>query len=331
MHFTTGAYFYSWLVSILYILTDSSPLMAAGINCLFSTLIAWNVYRTVLLVTRDTRLALTSGWLVALFPMLIVFQAVTLREVAVIYPFTLGILHLTRWDRGEGNLYGFSAVALFGVSTLFHTGMIGALAGTGCAIFLMWLRSMRVGDMSRRRRLTIAILPYALTVTFIVSTGMGLEKLRGGLTEFGAESIGAAQERAAVSRAAYLQGMPIRSPIDVVWQLPIRAAYFLFAPFPWMVHSATDIIGFMDGACYLMLCFLIFRRRSELRRYPTSRFYLAILCGAITVFALGTSNYGTALRHRAKLVPLIFVLYTLTLRKPVASTARSRADSSVIA
>jgi hypothetical protein len=37
--FTTGAYFYSWLISLVYAITERSPLMVQGINVLFGTLI----------------------------------------------------------------------------------------------------------------------------------------------------------------------------------------------------------------------------------------------------------------------------------------------------
>ncbi|NJL82959.1 MAG: hypothetical protein HC890_08355 [Chloroflexaceae bacterium] len=43
-NFTTGAYFYSWLTSFLYIVFGRSPLMIQILNVLFSTLIVWNVH-----------------------------------------------------------------------------------------------------------------------------------------------------------------------------------------------------------------------------------------------------------------------------------------------
>ena len=56
--------------------------------------------------------------------------------------------------------------------------------------------------------------------------------------------------------------------------------------------------------------------------------FIGLLIGfiaSVSVFALGTSNAGTALRHRFKLLPLLFIL----INYPIESKKRKRTQYNI--
>ena len=45
--------------------------------------------------------AVRTAWIAALFPTLVLFSAINRREVAVVYPFVLGLLYFVHWYRSD--------------------------------------------------------------------------------------------------------------------------------------------------------------------------------------------------------------------------------------
>jgi len=302
-HFTTGSYFYSWIISLLYSITMRSSLMMQGINVLFGTLIVWNVYRLSHLIWGG-RSATRAGYIAAVFPTLVLYSAITLREVAVVFPFTLGVLYFVRWFRSD-RLGDFGkAFAAFALSMAFHTGMIVAVLILAIAALRRWLDAFLVSSSRKLGKRGLAVVVVAIGVCIIVVSGWGLGKL-GGLQHTDPMSwLTAHQEVAARDRAAYLRDLQPRTPLDLVWQTPVRVVYFLFAPFPWMVRSPADLLGLVIVVLNAGLVLLLLRSMLGIWADRRARWSFYILLGVLMAFALTTSNYGTSLRHSAKLVPL---------------------------
>lgn len=144
----------------------------------------------------------------------------------------------------------------------------------------------------------------ALGLGAMVLTGWGLgklEALRSGIVVAVAE----AQRLRATGRAAYLTGAIPTSPAELLSHFPIRLVYFFFSPFPWMVSGLSDLLGLLDAGLILLL-FVAGLRGSRGKRSALVPLWLVFLVVS-TAFSLGTSNYGSALRHRGKLIPLLIV------------------------
>ena len=99
--------------------------------------------------------------------------------------------------------------------------------------------------------------------------------------------------------------------LDLAWNLPLRVFFFLGSPFFWMVSQFRDVLGLLDALVYLYMASritldIVRRRLLKIDVYLS----VALVSAAIMVlFALGTSNYGTAFRHRAKTFPWLLLLY----------------------
>lgn len=303
-NFTTGAYLYSWIIAFFYLLTDHSPLMIQGINVVLGIL---NVYLTWLItfyVSRGNgKAAAQAGWLAALWPTLNLYSALTMREPFVVFFELLGVYLMLVWWRKDRIRYALGAAFAFTASMAFHTGMMVLLVALVGAAAVRWFNALLQNSGRTFVRTTVTIGILLILGIAVTSTSFGLEKA-GSLRE----GLGAYQEIAARGRGAYLHDVVVRTPMDLLWVTPIRMGFFLFAPFPWMAREASDVIGLIDASLYLVLfCFIMVRSREVVMN--RALFMVAgIVMLAVAVFALGTSNYGTAIRHRAKIAPLLIVV-----------------------
>tara|TARA_B100000315_G_C14387244_1_gene500233 strand:- start:122 stop:826 length:705 start_codon:yes stop_codon:yes gene_type:complete len=100
-------------------------------------------------------------------------------------------------------------------------------------------------------------------------------------------------------RTTYGVMLDTSSVIGLVKTIPIIFAQYMFAPFPWQVGSVRDIYALIESMLRFVLLFSAvssWRRSSgEARSYYG--FLLIVVLGLELVWALGTVNWGTAIRH----------------------------------
>ena len=114
-------------------------------------------------------------------------------------------------------------------------------------------------------------------------------------------------------RAAYLQNINFKNPVLIILFIPIRILYFLYTPFVWMVRNIMDIFGLFDAVLYIWLSIPVIKKIWKIikKKEENNRFivylFIVLLC-LLAMFAVATSNYGTAIRHRCKMmIILIFI------------------------
>ena len=347
--FTTGSLLYSWIGSCVYLVVGRAALVLQLINCLFGALIVLVGMRTTRLLPHVRSFDRGVGWAIALYPSLVLYSAIMMREVAVVFCFGVSVYRLTRWATDGGYRYAVWAIVWVVVSQLFHTGMIAAtVMVVGVVMYFTvsenWRGLARIHIRVQDARIAAASLVVAGTLiglgALAVIRGFGLDKLQQ-LTEVGVnfvEVLGVWQENVARGRASYLGSLQPDSWIDVLVQAPVRLVYLLGAPFAWMVGGLRDLWGLLDGTFLLILCALLVKhsirgRTWRKRAYSTVALVVAV---AIIGFSVVTSNYGTAFRHRAKFVPSLFVLYAWAVShrrlhrvepRVAASTRSARSDA----
>jgi hypothetical protein len=309
--FRTGAYLYVWAISLLYALTEQSPLMIQGVNVLFGSLVVWNVFRISELLW-STKIATRAAWIAALFPTLALYSSIAMREVAIVYPLTLSVLFLLRWYQGGKDRYLVFSVVCLVVSLAFHTAILVLFGIWGVLVVYKWSSALRGRRGAHLLRLSAILLVFGGLLVAIVLSGWGLDKLSlirsPSTAALSVDSLSDVAERAARGRAAYLEGSVFRRPLDFVVLAPLRLAYFLFAPFFWMNLSPEDLFALLDSLLYVWLALGLYRSRHYIRTNPTALAVLLVLLALVTTFALFTSNYGTAVRHRSKVVAIAISL-----------------------
>ena len=112
----------------------------------------------------------------------------------------------------------------------------------------------------------LASLIIISVVAFPLVTGAGMEKFGDLSRLIDPKYLGDRHEIQARDRAAYLTNLNISSYADLIYAVPLKTMYFLFAPFPWNVKAPIDFIGMADGLFYLCLVLSALYGFKEIRR-----------------------------------------------------------------
>lgn len=310
-NFPTGAYFYSWLISFPYRLFGPNEMMIRSINGLFycwSLFIAYDLAKALYGKKPAKKVAL----FLAVFPAILRFSGpFASREALYVWLSMVSLLLIFQFYSGRGAIKLVLAFPCILFACIVHTS-----AFMFFVLLLLILMNNSSGDKGMKVLVGFIGCCFVAAGLFIMfKRGIGTEKLyldKGGLN---LEKMNWISESSADGRAAYLKGFTFSNPILTVLFLPVRAAFFLYAPFIWMVRNTLDVFGFIDGFLYLLVSYHAMQNiRAILRNKKRSRseqfvlFLAVMLMGMLVMFAIGTSNYGTALRHRAKLISMFVLL-----------------------
>jgi 4-amino-4-deoxy-L-arabinose transferase-like glycosyltransferase len=315
----TGKRLYEMVVAIAYKTFGVSLLVPLSINIMAGTLTATLVQLMSLKLWGNERVALSAGLVTALFPTLAIYSALLLRDSVMIFLLTAGSYCLVVFvtDRKLA-LYLLGCICWVG-ALAFHSGMVAAIPALVVALAFALSRENSASPHRTMKLLLFAGLVSVLLALVPLSTGWGMDKFRRyqdmELAEAVAEQQTARDHR---NRAAYLQDLHPTSGFDLLWQTPIRVVYFVFTPFPWMVASGTDVFGLLVMLLGAWLLWRLFRARREVMANRSALLVLFTAACLVVVFAVGVTNYGTAIRHRTKVVPLLLVCI------PVFFAARKR-------
>jgi len=324
-----SSYVYSWAASLLYAVTARSPLMLQGINVLGGTLIVFHVY----LIAKELwgkRRATTIAWFVAFFPFLVQIAAVTHREVAIVYFLTLGVLFLVRWGEYSKLRHLILAFGTLLVSVILHGGLISAVLGAGLFVF-----GSSFGITLKRLSLGKLRIPAFITVSLIIGVAIGggvaigqslqLSSV-GDLTSVDVEVVASMAQSRAEGEAAYLEEVYPTSLLDVTWQAPLRLVYFLLSPLPWHISKVSHAFALIDVAFYVVVFWGLWRSRGAILNKRGAMAALFLLAVSVAAFAVVTSNFGTAMRHRAKFLPILAALWAVPVFRTRLVLARSESS-----
>jgi 4-amino-4-deoxy-L-arabinose transferase-like glycosyltransferase len=301
----TGKPLYEVLVGATYKIVGINQLLPLTVNVMSGTLTVLFVWLLSSALWRSGKTALIASMLAACFPTLAIYSGLLLRDSLVIFALTAGAYYLVIFLQAQRPTSFAAAIGFWVVAISFHTGAIAVLPALGLAPLLS--RQTSVDD--RRGNvvsLTVMVVLSLVVVLAIFSTGWGMDKLRRYQDMEMAEALAAQQTRKeSRARAGYLEDLQPQSSVDLLWQTPIRVLYFVGTPFPWMIQSGKDIFGVLTAAATLGIILLNWRSRRAIAANKCALLVLFAACCLMTVFAVGTANYGTAIRHRSKAIPLL--------------------------
>jgi hypothetical protein len=111
-------------------------------------------------------------------------------------------------------------------------------------------------------------------------------------------------------RAVYLGDVAPQTLPELLAFSWIGAAYFLYAPLPWMVETGSDLLVGFEGLLTLgYTVAAIWGVRWLARRdAPAAAGLVAGLAVAVVLYGVGTANYGTGMRHRQMFTWVLFTL-----------------------
>lgn len=308
--FDDTSYTISWVIALMYRLLGMDILAAHALSVLMGTLAVALGSLLSLRIWNDVRLAQRAGWWLTLFPTLNLYSALTMREAYIWFFFTITLLGVVQWVRRITVASILMVVIGIVGATLYHGAMVVVgIVFLGLLALHQAVRLFRLLLGNRVDPRAALVMAAALAgVIYVPASGMSLPKIGSVYEALAAETLVTSATYAFRGDAAYPAWILPQTPTDVWLKLPLRMIYFLFSPFPWDIRSSHHIIGLLDGFLYLYLAFMIWRGRHAIYKNLVARWILAIVFGVILTFALGVGNFGTGIRHRAKVAVPVVVL-----------------------
>lgn len=133
-------------------------------------------------------------------------------------------------------------------------------------------------------------------------------------------------------RAVYLADVVPQTISEVIAFSWIGAAYFLYAPFPWMISTVPDLIISIEGIITIIFTITaVWGLRSFSQKNPPVAIGLIIgFSVAIVLYGIGTVNYGTGMRHRQMFLWIVFLFGGIGLSDHIHFTFFSSEPQSTL-
>jgi hypothetical protein len=301
---------YTYVLAVFYRLSgDYGRFAAQFLNVLLSfgtvALLYWAL--RMLKVSRKSLLVALS--VVAFMPATVCLSGVLLREAWIQFFVMLSACCFIQWYQRGGIGNEVACMAATFAAMLMHAGCVGALA-----VYM-------IGFLVCRTWKTEGVRTYALTVCVMVLFMLPMLVFPGLLL---AKFVNAADSGLdivpVVAGSTYLLWM---QKLGVGLRLllsPVRMFYLLFSPLPFDWRGLSDVAVFcVDSLVYVVLVVLMFRPPLLGGAAQLKRFLGYAVLVLTFVFALGTTNAGTAVRHRAKFLPVVVLAAAYPAKKTSVS------------
>jgi len=259
------------------------------------------IYKTTLLLTNNSYSSQKIALLWMIWPIEFIFSITFLREIPTQCLFIMSVYHFTLFLKQNRFRNLLIALLLSILATLMHSGMIAIM------FVYLFIWATKGEQISNILKIGLGVV---LIVTLLASP---LGELM--ITKF--KNIDSIEDVIAVQTVRgntnYVSTVPT-STLGLFLQLPYRIIMFAISPLPWQIFSMETLIAWLvDGILQLFMWYKIFQYSFKYK--PASRFartfkrtFLFVIFSTYMLFALGTNNYGTAMRHRVKLFPMIILL-----------------------
>jgi hypothetical protein len=305
-----ATFFYSWIIGVVYEFLDRSILFiqflsaTTGVALVY---VSWLLTRHLFGIKEAKKVA----WIMALHPVILMYSALTMREVYISFFFVYSLYHFMLWysQPEKRGMNFFKSCFLAIAAIFFHGAMVVLLAIIVFFYTYKKIKMSRTLSISRVFGLFFAIL-VILALVMLWYYDVRIPKL--GSIESSVDPARWMSEirHRTIGVSAYPEFLIAKEKLDLIWVVPIRLFYFMFSPFAWDVTNIRHFFGVADGLFYIYLFFYIYKNRSIIFNRTDVKILFGIMLIFIFIFSIGTGNSGSAVRHRSKFLPLILVFFS---------------------
>lgn len=298
---SNGAHLHSYIGSMIYQTFGREPIIWSFLFIILGLFVIFNIHRTVLLISGKNKFANRAAWIACFFPNLAIFSVILLREIYVTFFISFAAYYFVKYLKYKSTSSLIFTIILSIIGALFHPAMFSFIIGIVVYIVL----NKKIGFVPKLFTLIVCI----GFLYIINSTGIGLDKFGGSFenaVDVAMDGGVGINEQAGSNYASWLQ---LKGGVTDLLLLPIRMIAFLFAPLiPYFVRSGSHLIGLIDALIYLIIFYNIFKNRKIHFNNNYSKAFLTIILVVVLAFSFGASNFGTNIRHRAKVLPIILLV-----------------------
>jgi hypothetical protein len=313
------AYTFTWFLSVFYRILGRSPLLLESINIVTSLFCIILVYKISILISDNINKSLQSALLFAIFPSIILYNVVILREVYIVFFLLNGSYFILKWINSKHLKFAIYALLNFIPLYFLHGGLM-----VGVLVFLTLLLLKSLKDTINCFMNDRILIPQ---VVLISSFFFGLFFFFGNLSNLHLPYLGNITNIFTLSRIVFQAEVTnIGGSVYPVWLIPNsissffllifpRLIYFLFSPFIWDIKAINHLLGLVDGIMILFLFYFIIKGLLLKKLNNFASILLIILIPLLITYSWGVGNFGTALRHRVKFIPVFIAISTIYVPK----------------
>lgn len=300
----------SWLLAFFYFLFGFSQLLGHSLSLLFGMISIYMVWSVLNKIWGET-VANKTIWIFALFPTVVLYSCLILREVYIIFFIIFVLDGIVDWYQKKKIVSLVQIFIGFLFATFFHTAMIFGLV-VFFAILLMQtsiILFLNLKNLNLNLKNFLVFLLLMLSILFIYKQDYRFSKI-GSLKDIdGKKSLIFKHMKDFSTGDASYPSWTVPKKVDDIYVVgPMRIMYFLFSPFPWDVKKNSHMLGTLDGFFYLYLTFLIIINIKIILSNPILRIIFSIFLVYLVVYGISIGNFGTGIRHRTKLFVILIIL-----------------------
>lgn len=303
---------YTVFLTILYSFTDCSRWFAQYINVLFGMAMLLYVRKMLRILNVEKKKGQVVMGIMAFMPFLNLYSVVLMREAWIGFFLTISLYHFICWYlmKGKGAYRMILCLSSVICAMWMHAGCVGFLFGY-CMAFLVYKRKDDVVKISYSSYISLFFILIIGLFMFLNMDTLG-EKLLGADMDYIQE-----KNAGAGGGSDYLTWIDLSSPLQLIVFSPLKILYFLFSPMIMDWRGINDIAASaLDGIVYVYACWRMIRYRVEEPRYNFLKKILFIsIFSTVFIFSFGTSNSGTAIRHRAKICSAFLIISAISSNK----------------
>ncbi|MEK5278644.1 hypothetical protein NSS82_10360 [Paenibacillus sp. FSL H7-0735] len=232
-----------------------------------------------------------------LLPTSLMFTSITLRESWQILFFSLVVFFSIKLKFTKKFIWLLFLILSMSGLSLWHNGFVAILP------FLLFITILWSFRSNKKKSLVLDMFIFVFAVGIIILSF----NLLGGSSAGSALSSGNALEYVEQYRsnsnlgtgASYVSSINFSGPIGTLLNIPIMFLGYMFAPYPWQIRGAMDIYAFSESMFRLLLLIAALKtwKNSTGKEKGVYGFLLVVFLLIEGLWSLGTSNWGTAMRH----------------------------------
>ena len=315
----TLALTFTWVLSLIYRLFGRSPLLLQCISIFIGVLCILLVYKLSFLLSNNEKKAKQSAWILAVFPTVILYNSLMLREVFVMFFLLLAFIYFAKWYISKNVNYGILTLVCFIPLYYLHSALILGGVTFFAIFFIESIGFFKVRYTQNKFSIIHAILlsvtPLVTLYLFTVLPGIKIPYLGKFDDIFTFSRILFQTKVTNFGGSVYPDWLSPKSPLDFFLLIIPRLGYLLFSPFIWDLRAINHLLGFVDGLLYLFVFYWIAKGILFEKHKQIITRILIILIPLLVVYSWGVGNFGTALRHRVKFIPVFIAISTIYVPK----------------
>lgn len=319
-------YAIGWVYSIflggIYFLTIDSIFLGSFISCLAWLISAVLIDKTIKLLGVNKKQRDLALLIYAIIPSSILFTSITLREVYQLLFINLLIYgSLSVLLTKKIKFWFIILISGLGMGVL-HFGLI--LFGILGAILTFYFTSIRGGRIFSLE----LIIFYMPLLILLGATGnyLFVELVPFDFSDGLAAAVQTYQAGHNEARAMYTYKPEIEGLLGLFLFMPISFGQYMLEPMPWKIATLLDLALFVENLFRALLIFLgiqsIFKVKKDLK--PTLTFLVMMFFALELMWAVGTVNWGSAVRHHIPGMGLLVIIGICFLDKSLHSPSLTR-------